>query len=117
MQYRNPWFVHYFDMGHVKEPVISALAQDTKGRVWLGTDDGHAAFMEAGILNWLQTDIWPPGTTLYSMWIRHEDDVWVCTSQGLYRMGPKRVSTMAQHRACPRRTFTKLCPVRTVVYS
>ncbi|WP_299705122.1 two-component regulator propeller domain-containing protein [uncultured Pontibacter sp.] len=92
MQYRNPWFVHYFDMGQVKEPVISALAQDTKGRVWLGTDDGYAAFMEAGILNWLQTDIWPSGTTLYSMWIRHEDDVWVCTSQGLYRMEPKRVT-------------------------
>lgn len=92
MQYRNPWFVHYFDMGQVKEPVISALAQDTKGRVWLGTDDGYAAFMEAGILNWLQTDIWPSGTTLHSMWVRNEDDVWVCTSHGVYRMGPEGVT-------------------------
>ncbi|MBD1398183.1 hypothetical protein H9Q13_13500 [Pontibacter sp. JH31] len=91
MQYRNPWFVHYFDMGQVKEPVISALAQDTKGRVWIGTDDGYAAYMEGGILHWLRTDIWPAGTTLHSMWVQHEDDVWVCSSQGVYRLGPKSV--------------------------
>ena len=90
MQYRNPWFVHFFDMGQVKEPVISALAQDTKGRVWLGTDDGYAAFMEGGILNWLQTDLWPKGTTLHSMWVAHEKDVWICTSNGLYRLGPSK---------------------------
>lgn len=91
MQYRNPWFVHYFDMGQVKEPVITALVQDTKGRVWLGTDDGSAAYMEGGILNWLQTDLWPKGTVLHSMWVANENDVWVCTSRGLYRLGPGKV--------------------------
>ncbi|PVY43950.1 two-component regulator propeller domain-containing protein [Pontibacter virosus] len=92
MQYRNPWFVHFFDMGEVKEPMISALAQDTRGRVWLGTDDGYAAFMEGGVLNWLQTDLWPKGTTLHGMWVAHENDVWVCTSNGLYRLGPGKVA-------------------------
>ncbi|WP_018476818.1 two-component regulator propeller domain-containing protein [Pontibacter roseus] len=88
MQYRNPWFVHYFDMGNVKEPTLSALAQDTQGRVWLGTDDGLAAYMEAGTINWLQTDVWPQGTTLHSMWVRNKDEVWVCTSRGVYQLTP-----------------------------
>lgn len=101
MQYRNPWFVHYFDMGEVKEPVISALAQDTKGRVWLGTDDGYAAFMEGGVLNWLQTDLWPKGTTLHSMWVAHENDVWVCTSNGLYRLGPGKVAHYGTAQGLP----------------
>lgn len=101
MQYRNPWFVHFFDMGQVKEPVISALAQDTKGRVWLGTDDGYAAYMEGGILNWLQTDIWPKGTTLHSMWVAHENDVWVCTSKGLYRLGPGKVTHYSTAQGLP----------------
>ncbi|PKV66766.1 two-component regulator propeller domain-containing protein [Pontibacter ramchanderi] len=101
MQYRNPWFVHYFDMGQVKEPVVTALAQDTKGRVWLGTDDGYAAFMESGILNWLETDIWPKGTTLHSMWVANEKDVWVCTSNGLYRLGPANISHYGTAQGLP----------------
>ncbi|MHC2992497.1 hypothetical protein OB13_13220 [Pontibacter sp. HJ8] len=92
MQYKAPWFVHYFDMGQLKEPIISALAQDTKGRVWLGTDNGYAAYMEDDSLHWLKTDNWPPSTTLHSMWVRNENDVWVCTSQGVYRLGPANVT-------------------------
>ncbi|MDO6389374.1 two-component regulator propeller domain-containing protein [Pontibacter sp. BT731] len=111
MQYRNPWFVHFFDMGQVKEPVISALAQDTKGRVWLGTDDGHAAFMESGILNWLQTDIWPKGTTLHSMWVANENDVWVCSSNGLYRLGPGKVAHYGTAQGLPSAEIHQAMPM------
>lgn len=113
MQYRNPWFVHFFDMGQVKEPVISALAQDTKGRVWLGTDDGYAAFMEGGILNWLQTDIWPKGTTLHSMWVANENDVWVCTSNGLYRLGPGKVVHYGTAQGLPSAEVYQALPMPT----
>jgi two-component sensor histidine kinase/ligand-binding sensor domain-containing protein len=101
MQYRNPWFVHYFDMGQVKEPVITALAQDTQGRVWLGTDDGYVAYMEGGILNWLQTNLWPKGTVLHSMWVANKDDVWVCSSRGLYRLGPGKVQHYGSDHGLP----------------
>ncbi|MBX0333534.1 hypothetical protein K3G39_09810 [Pontibacter sp. HSC-14F20] len=112
MQYRNPWFVHFFDMGQVKEPVISALAQDTQGRVWLGTDDGYAAFMEGGILNWLETNIWPKGTTLHSMWVAHQNDVWVCTSKGLYRLGPGKVAHYGTAQGLPSAEVYQAMPLQ-----
>lgn len=110
MQYRSPWFVHYFDMGEVKEPVITALAKDAQGKVWLGTDDGHAAYLQEGIINWLQTTLWPQGSSLYGMWVTHENDVWVSTSQGLYRLGPQKATHYGTDQGLPANEVYQVLP-------
>ncbi|MBJ6117252.1 hypothetical protein JAO76_03565 [Pontibacter sp. BT310] len=92
-QKRSQWFLHFFELGTIKDPHITALAQDTKGRVWFGTDNGDAAYMQNGQLTMLQAKEWPPGTVLYSMWVRSEEDVWVSTSKGVWNLTPDK----AQH--------------------
>ncbi|WP_242926659.1 two-component regulator propeller domain-containing protein [Pontibacter vulgaris] len=88
-QYKSPWFVHYFELDNIQEPRITGLAKDAIDRIWLGTDDGHAGYMQDGKINWLKTNLWPVGTSLYGMWAKNKDEVWVCTSQGVWQLKPE----------------------------
>ncbi|WP_242923822.1 two-component regulator propeller domain-containing protein [Pontibacter liquoris] len=110
-QYKAPWFVHYFDFAGNTESRVTALAQDMHGRVWLGTDDGHAAYVQDGNkLNWLYTDVWPVGTTLYNMWVQNSDNVWVCTSNGLWNLTPKTVRHYTVADGLPSNTIYQCMP-------
>ncbi len=91
-QYKSPWFVHYFELGDLKEPRITGLSKDALDRIWLGTDNGHAGFMKDGKISWMKTSLWPEGTSLYSMWPKNENEVWVCTSQGVWQLRPEQAT-------------------------
>ncbi|HEY4649979.1 MAG TPA: two-component regulator propeller domain-containing protein [Pontibacter sp.] len=87
-QNRAPWFLHYFEIGDLKEPRITALAQDAAGKIWFGTDNGNTGFMQHGTPTMLHSTPWPAGTTLYSMWITGENNVWVGSAQGVWNLKP-----------------------------
>ncbi|TXK50802.1 hypothetical protein FVR03_03880 [Pontibacter qinzhouensis] len=87
-QYRNPWFTHYFDFGLIEELRVTALSQDAQGRLWFGTEDGHAAYMEQNKPQWLRRGLWPTGTTIYDIWVASDQETWVCTSHGIWKISP-----------------------------
>lgn len=100
-QSRSQWFLHFFELGTIKDPHVTALAQDTKGRIWFGTDNGDAAYMQNGKLTMLEAKVWPPGTALYSMWVRSAEDVWVSTSRGVWNLTPDKAKHFTTAQGLP----------------
>ncbi|MFD2246229.1 ligand-binding sensor domain-containing protein [Pontibacter ruber] len=89
-QHRNPWFVHYFELGKLEEPKITALTSDNRGYIWFGTDDSQAGYLKNGEPVWLPTQNWPEGTTINNIYTWQDNNVWLCTSSGVWNIQNNR---------------------------
>jgi signal transduction histidine kinase/CheY-like chemotaxis protein/streptogramin lyase len=77
------------DPGSLSNPVINCIAEDSKGRIWLGTNDGMIEFdRRKGQVRAFSSEHGLPNEVVLSIIEGNDGNLWVGTSKGLARVNP-----------------------------
>jgi len=81
-------------------PVL-ALAEDAKGRLWLGTQDGHLGVVEQGRVRWVQA----LGLPIHALAQAADGRLWVGSKNGVFWVDAASGAVQARLRQDPRRAM------------